>query len=127
MEELMEIWKMTGIAPKGIDGVEPGTRYEEESQDERTEEDSIYLHIQNGGIEISAYNDEGLTLEVKATHFGNITNCLKVHTDAKSLRKVGEILIAASEKGYPEGFLKATWNEPNSDVSPILGSFVSTE
>ncbi|WP_405113641.1 hypothetical protein MHH28_07725 [Paenibacillus sp. FSL K6-1217] len=64
--------------------------------------EEVYLHIGNGGVTFRAGTDKDnmLGIEVTATHFGNTTQYMHIHTDAESMRKIGEMLIAASEQTH---------------------------
>lgn len=64
----------------------------------------VYLHIGNGGVTVTAgQNERGyLQLGVKATHFGNITNALSVMTDAESLRLLAKMLNEIADQGIQE-------------------------
>lgn len=61
-------------------------------------EDGIYLHINNGGVSFAVTNEDGLALEIEASHFGNTTNKMKLFVKRDSLRKLGQMLIVASEQ-----------------------------
>lgn len=60
--------------------------------------DGVYLHINNGGVTFSVTNEDGLALEIEAGHFGNTTNKMKLFVKKDSLRRLGEMLIDASER-----------------------------
>jgi hypothetical protein len=66
------------------------------------EEKTVYLHINNGGISVGINYNDGLQLEVKATHFGNVTNHILTYVSAEGLREIGELLITAANAGYKE-------------------------
>lgn len=86
--------------------------------------ENVYLHINNGGISVGVSYDEGLQLEVKATHFGNVTNHLKSYVSAEGLRAIGELLIKYSEAGYKEkDYCKAELVNNGKDPEVASGSF----
>jgi len=88
------------------------------------EEESVYLHIGNGGVVISAGKDDAgyLVLSIRVHHFNQQTNHIQINTSAKGLKEIGQMLIAVSEKKYREGEIKADLvsKEPNVECS---GSF----
>jgi hypothetical protein len=63
----------------------------------------VYLHINNGGVIVSAGSHEStgqLMFRVRGTHFGNTTNLMEIFTNSDSMRKIGEMFIAASEQPH---------------------------
>jgi hypothetical protein len=64
--------------------------------------EDIYLNIGNGGVTFRAGTDKDnmLGFEVTATHFGNITQYMHIHTTAESLKKIGEMFIEASKQEH---------------------------
>lgn len=79
----------------------------------------IYLHIGNGGVNFIAGRDsEGyLALQVEATHFGNVTNSMKVYTNAESMQKIGEMLIEASKEPHQVYVCAAEWDKPKEKLT----------
>jgi hypothetical protein len=61
-----------------------------------------YLHINNGGVTIAVIDcGRGPTIRIASSHFGNNEHEQKIHTNAETLRALGEMFIEASEsKGY---------------------------
>ncbi|MDB5055067.1 MAG: hypothetical protein JWM44_3117 [Bacilli bacterium] len=65
--------------------------------------DGMYLHINNGGVSIAVTNSDGLSLEIEAGHFGNVTNKMKLYVKRECLQKLGEMFIdAASQENQKE-------------------------
>lgn len=59
--------------------------------------DYIYAHIGNGGVTFKVTNDNGPTIEVEASHYGHITNSMKLHVNKETLKALGEMFLKASE------------------------------
>ena len=59
---------------------------------------SVYFHISNSGVTFRVV-DEGLgpTIVVSGSSFGNMESSLKLHTDTDSLKKLGEMFLAAAK------------------------------
>jgi hypothetical protein len=60
--------------------------------------DGINLHINNGGVSFRVTEDDYLALEIRAGHFGHITNSIKLYVDQDALRKLGQMLVDAADK-----------------------------
>jgi RNA binding exosome subunit len=60
--------------------------------------DGVNLHINNGGVNFRVTEDDYLALEIRAGHFGNITNSIKLYVNHDALRKLGQMLIEAADK-----------------------------
>jgi hypothetical protein len=69
-----------------------------------------YFHINNGGVHFDVIDngDNGARVDVWAEHFGNHTAGIKLFTDAESLRKLGEMFVAASKHKFTERYCFAT-------------------
>lgn len=68
-----------------------------------------YLHINNGGVNF-LITDEGLgpTLNISATHFGHLTNAMKIHVTRDVLQGLAEIFAKAAEyDGYSKEYVCA--------------------
>jgi hypothetical protein len=57
----------------------------------------VYEHINNGGVEFSVTDAEGPTVEIKAWHFGNMTNHIKLHVTKESLHNLAQMFAKAAE------------------------------
>ena len=70
---------------------------------EEKELEKVYLHISNGGVGLSVFEDgEGRCLfEVRASHFGQQTNKMRIWTTTNALRQIGEAFIRASQHTFP--------------------------
>lgn len=93
------------------------------------EEESVYLHIGNGGVVISAGKDDAgyLGLSIRVHHFNQQTNHIQINTSAKGLKEIGQMLIAVSEKKYREGEIKADLVSKEPNVKCSGSSYDSTE
>lgn len=79
--------------------------------------ESVYLHIGNGGVIVSAGMHEStgqLMFRVRGTHFGNTTNLMEIFTNSESMRKIGEMLISASEQPHEVYSFAAVWSDPKN-------------
>jgi hypothetical protein len=75
----------------------------------------VYLHINNGGIIVSAGTQEStgqLMFRVRGTHFGNTTNMMEIFTNAESMQKIGEMLIKAANEPHEVYSFAALWSDP---------------
>lgn len=82
----------------------------------------VYHHINNGGVAFCVTNEQGPTINVQASHFGNLTNHLQLHVSKEGLRKMGEMFIAASEYlGYsPDYVCAAETLMTNKDTGEVI-------
>lgn len=61
---------------------------------------SVYFHISNSGVTFQVIDEGyGPTIVVRGGSFGNMNNSFKLHTDADSLKILGEMFIAAAKHG----------------------------
>ena len=67
----------------------------------------VYAHINNGGVSFNVTNENGPTIEIKATHFGNQTNHIKLYVDKEVLRQLADMLYKASASEYSEEYVCA--------------------
>jgi len=79
-------------------------------------ENKAYLHIGNGGVSFEVNNDCGPTIVVKATHFGNTTQGMSVHTNVESLRTIGEMFLRASDQEFSKEYCYAATIEPEAGL-----------
>lgn len=67
---------------------------------------SVYFHISNSGITFQVIDEGwGPTIVVSGGSFGNMQSSLKLHTDTDSLKRLGEMFLAAARyDGFSEEY-----------------------
>jgi hypothetical protein len=55
----------------------------------------IYQHIENGGVSFEVTNEHGPTISIQASHFGHITNQMKLSVTKESLHRFAQMFDAA--------------------------------
>jgi hypothetical protein len=81
----------------------------------------VYAHINNGGVSFEVTNEQGPTIEVKASHFGNQTNHIKLHVDVEVLRRLADMFYKASTAEYSEEYVCAA-KVPEKKVGNAQGA-----
>lgn len=68
-----------------------------------------YWHQFNGGVifKVEATEECGPVLEINSSFFGNMDTTIRIHTDAKSLLALSEMLKEASEQEFSETYCHA--------------------
>lgn len=65
-----------------------------------------YLHVGNSGVTFSVWDSGyGPEIRIESSAFGNIVNTSVVYTNTKSLKKIGEMLIEASQYEYSKEYV----------------------
>ncbi|MNC08167.1 hypothetical protein D3C81_610100 [compost metagenome] len=83
----------------------------------------LYFHIGNGGVTFKVTNEVGPTIDVSASHFGNVTNSMKLHVNKEGLKALGEMFIKASEQEFNEPYCCfAKVNEYDSKTNQMIGN-----
>lgn len=88
-------------------------------QNDPREIGKVYLHIDNGGVSFQVVNEGwGPTVKVKGSSFGHLTNSIRLHTDRKSLRALGQMFLDASNHSdYTEEYCNKATILGNSQYS----------
>lgn len=82
----------------------------------------LYLHVGNSGAKFRVTDRFGPTLEVHTGAFGNLSQDMVIHTNNEDLRRLGEMLVAASEQDLGEPYIhqarSRVWREEHehSDI-----------
>lgn len=60
-----------------------------------------YMHINNGGVTISVVDtSNGPRIDISASHFGNVTNGMKLYVNSSVLRELADMLERASRFNF---------------------------
>jgi len=66
----------------------------------------LYLHVGNSGAKFRVLQREGFpALEIRTSAFGNLVQLTTVYTNNEDLRRLGEMLVAASEQVLGEPYV----------------------
>jgi len=85
---------------------------------------SVYEHINNGGVSFKITNEKGPTIEIEASHFGHTTNHIKLHVTKRSLLNLIDMLTQAVALEYTEDYCCASETHVRDKET---GSFVNEE
>jgi hypothetical protein len=85
----------------------------------------VYAHIHNGGVSFEVTNERGPTIEIKASHFGNQTNHIKLHVDVDVLKNLADMFYKASTAEYSEEYVCAA-KVPDKSIGDSQGAIEKT-
>lgn len=74
--------------------------HENENDNEKTVVPYVYTHINNGGVQFKIVDNEGPQLIIRATHFENQTNEIKLFLNKDSFSKLSDMFKKASNYNF---------------------------
>lgn len=83
---------------------------------------SVYEHINNGGVTFAVTNENGPTIEIQSSHFGNMTNGITLHVTISSLQNLAEMFAEAAKCNFGEEYVCATTSKiVDKNTGKIIG------